>query len=202
LELCQQRLNPEAVKSLERITREADKLNELIGQILNLNRIESGMSGLEKTRENLRLLTQEIVEDANFEARSMNRVVKILSGDECIIMGNRMLLQSAIENVVRNAVRYTATGSEVEISLRRLGTGNDSSVSVSVLDHGPGVPEEEIVHLFKPFYRFDSGSNHDTCGIGLGLTIAEAAVRLHGGTVRAANVPGGGLLVEMFLPVC
>jgi two-component system, OmpR family, sensor histidine kinase CpxA len=202
LELCQQRLSPEDAKSLERITREADKLSDLIGQILNLNRVDSGVAGLEKTREDLRLLIQGIVDDANFEGRKMNRVVRVLPGEECIIMGNRMLLQSALENVVRNAVRYTAEGSEVVISLRRAGDGDSGSIIVTVADHGPGVPESEIVHLFKPFYRFDNGGTDKTCGAGLGLTIAEAAVRIHGGTIRAANAAEGGLLVEMSFPVC
>jgi len=202
LELCQQRLSPEDAKSLERITREADKLSELIGQILNLNRIDSGVSGLEKTREDLRLLIQGIVDDANFEGRKTNRVVKVLPGEECVIMGNRMLLQSAIENVVRNAVRYTAASSDVVISIRRAEDGDNGSITVTVVDHGPGVPESEIVHLFKPFYRFDNGGSDKSSGAGLGLTIAEAAVRIHGGTIRAANVAEGGLLVEMSFPVC
>ncbi|MDQ5988710.1 MAG: Adaptive-response sensory-kinase SasA [Syntrophus sp. SKADARSKE-3] len=200
LELCQQRLNPEDAKSLERITREADKLSELIGQILNLNRVESGVSGLEKNREDLRQLIQEIVDDANFEAKKLNRAVRLLSGDACMIMGNRMLLQRAIENVVRNAVRYTADGSEVEISVRRA-ENDDSLISVSVRDHGPGIPESEIANLFKPFYRYANSGDDMASGAGLGLTIAEAAVRIHGGTIRAANAHGGGLFVEMAFPV-
>lgn len=201
LELSRQRSGGEAQKSLDRIEREANKLNELIEQLLILNRVESGTSKWEKAKINLAKLIGDIAEDADFEATSLNRSVKILFADECIIEGNADLLRRAIENVTRNAVHYTAEGSAVEISLRRGRKEDTSSAFITIRDHGEGVPEEAVARLFKPFYRVDDDRNRQTGGAGLGLAITEAAVRHHGGTVRAENSPDGGLMIEIMLPV-
>jgi len=201
LELCRKDSNPEIAKNLDRIDREASKLNEMIEQLLTLNRVESGISGLEQTRIDLARLIQEVSDDADFEARSLNRRVEILSRDECCIDGNEDLLRRAIENVARNAVRYTKEGSAVDISLRRIrGNGNPRGL-ITIRDHGRGVPEESIPHLFKPFYRADHGRDRESGGAGLGLAITEAAVRLHDGTVQAMNAGDGGLIVEITLPI-
>jgi two-component system sensor histidine kinase CpxA len=101
-----------------------------------------------------------------------------------------------VENVVRNAVRYTTAGSEVEITL----ANRDSTAEITVRDHGPGVPDAELQNLFRPFYRVANARERGTGGVGLGLAIADRAVRLHGGTVAAANAPGGGLVVKIRVP--
>jgi two-component system, OmpR family, sensor histidine kinase CpxA len=201
LELSRQRSNVEAQKSLDRIEREANKLNELIEQLLILNRVESGTSGLERAKINLAKLIGDIAEDADFEATSLNRSVKVSLMDECIIEGNTDLLRRAIENVIRNAVHYTSEGSAVDILLRRVRENDASYAFITIRDHGEGVPEEAVVRLFKPFYRVDDDRNRQTGGAGLGLAITEAAVRCHGGMVRAENSPDGGLMVEIMLPV-
>jgi len=201
LELCRKRSDAEAGKALDRIEREACRLNELIEQLLTLNRVESGISGHEKTQIDLARLIQEISEDADFEARSMNRSVKFTSRDECSVEGNEDLLRRAIENVARNSVRYTEEGSTVDISLRRIqGNGSPRGV-ITIRDNGSGVPEESIPHLFKPFYRAERGRDRESGGAGLGLAITEAAVRLHNGTVQAMNADDGGLIIEITLPI-
>ncbi|HET6488983.1 MAG TPA: ATP-binding protein [Syntrophales bacterium] len=201
LELCRTGCGPEVVRNLDRIEREAGRLNEMIEELLTLNRVESGISGLGQTRIDLARLIQEVSEDADFEARSLNRRVAILSREECSIDGSEDLLRRAIENVARNAVRYTAEGSVVDISLRRIqGNGNPRGL-ITIRDHGRGVPEESIPHLFKPFYRADHGRDRESGGAGLGLAITEAAIRLHNGTVRAKNAGDGGLIVEITLPI-
>ena len=204
LELCRKRTGQEATVSLDRIERESDRLNEMIGQILTLNRVESDPSLREKTRVDLAGLVREITADAEFEAASLNRKVKVAGLDPCTVEGNEELLRRAIDNVIRNAVRYTPDAGEVEIHLRRVfGCGNTGDTAViSVRDHGKGVPEESLPHLFRPFYRVGEGRDRQTGGTGLGLAITEAAVRLHNGSVLAANAPGGGLIVEITLPVC
>jgi two-component system sensor histidine kinase CpxA len=111
------------------------------------------------------------------------------------------LLHSAIENVVRNAMRHTGDGTDVEIRLVREPGNARPEVVVRVIDHGPGVPQESLDKLFRPFYRLDDARGRQTGGVGLGLAITERAVRLHGGSVRAANRPEGGLMVEIRLPV-
>ena len=119
-----------------------------------------------------------------------------------VVDGVPNLLRAAIENVVRNAVAYTAKGTTVEIDLKlddsRAGS-SDKSARIVVRDHGPGVPEESLTKIFRPFYRVDEARDREAGGVGLGLAIAERAVKLHGGTITAANAEGGGLIVTITL---
>jgi two-component system sensor histidine kinase CpxA len=118
-----------------------------------------------------------------------------------MILGNPSLLHSAIENVVRNAMRHTNEGTEVQISLLRESLPDGEEAVVQVSDCGPGVPQDSLDKLFRPFYRLDDARGRQTGGVGLGLAITERAVRLHGGSVRASNRPEGGLMVEIRLPI-
>ena len=148
----------------------------------------------------LAFLLREVADDADFEARSINRVVKVTATDSCSISGVEELLRSAIENVIRNAVRYTPEGSAVEVGLRRQNGAEDNFAIINVRDRGHGVPEESLEKIFRPFYRTEDARDRQSGGgTGLGLAITERAVRLHGGTVRATNAPGGGLDVELRL---
>jgi signal transduction histidine kinase len=189
----------ESRPALHRIERETERLNKLIGELLNLARLESGNRSF--TRENLDLLQllQEVVSDANFEARSRNRSVYLLSGFACVVHGNEALLRSAIENVIRNAVNYTSDGSQVEVAITDEDHGQTALIRVR--DHGPGVPESALATIFQPFYRLDEARDRSSGGIGLGLSITERAVRGHGGTVQAINAVDGGLTIEIRLPV-
>jgi two-component system sensor histidine kinase CpxA len=108
------------------------------------------------------------------------------------------LLRRALENVVRNAVRFTAEGSAVEVSLIR--PRDRAVVRISVRDHGAGVPEAALGELFQPFYRVAEARDRQSGGAGIGLAIAEQAVRLHGGSARAENAAEGGLRVILELP--
>jgi two-component system sensor histidine kinase CpxA len=182
----------EAAENLDRIGLEARRLDVLIGQLLALTRIGSGVDRGSPVPFDFTNLVQEVAADAAFEARARNRAVVIREAAECTVTGFEELLRSAVENVVRNAVRHTAEGTTVEISLRRDG----SRVVLTVRDHGPGVPESVLPRIFQPFQRAT-----DSDGAGLGLAIAESAVAVHGGAIRAANSPGGGLAVEIELPV-
>ena len=108
------------------------------------------------------------------------------------------LLRSALENVVRNAVRYTAPDSAVEITL--LCPRSAGSALIRVHDHGPGVPPSDLGNLFRPFYRVAEARDRSSGGTGIGLAITDGAVRLHGGAVHAFNDREGGLTVEITLP--
>lgn len=196
LELARQRSGAEAASALQRIEREAEMLNEMIGQLLALTRLESHTEAVEKTSFDLVQLVREIVDDADYEARNRNRSVQLECPEACGILGNEQLLRRAIENVVRNAVQYTAQGTAVAVTL----DCGDQAV-ITVRDHGPGVPAESLDKLFRPFYRVDEARDRNSGGTGLGLAIADRAVRLHGGTVEAANVASGGLVVTITLPV-
>lgn len=196
LGLARQRTGPEAASTLDRIELESNRLNELIGRLLALARMEGGEQAAQADPVPLGELVCEIAKDATFEAQGRKCRVTCEISQDSIVMGNAALLHSAIENVVRNATRYTEENSDVEIQLDRDGP----EAVVRVADRGPGVPEDSLDKLFLPFYRLDDARGRRTGGVGLGLSITERAIRLHGGTVRAANRPEGGLVVEIRLP--
>jgi two-component system sensor histidine kinase CpxA len=196
LEIARQRDGAAGTDALGRIEREAGRLNELIGKLLTLARLDSGAEDLVSEPVDMTLLLEEIVADADFEAQKHNCAVRLFSNEQCAVQGNRELLRSAIENIVRNAVRYTAENTEVNVSMHLV----DHRAVVQVLDHGPGVPEESLADLFYPFYRVGDARDRKEGGTGLGLAITDRAVRLHGGTVAAANAPGGGLMITVDLP--
>lgn len=194
LDLADGDANPETVPHLERIRRESERLNALIGQLLTITRLESGEVGLTCAPVDLRRVVEEIAADARFEAHRKNRSVETRL-EEREIVGDVVLLRSAIENVVRNAVRYTREGTAVEIEL-----SGDGETRIRVRDRGPGVPHEALGDLFRPFYRVEGARDRSSGGEGLGLAIAERAVRAHGGQIRAENHPDGGLEIEIRFP--
>jgi signal transduction histidine kinase len=183
----------ETAENLERIGLEARRLDTLIGQLLTLTRIDSGVDRGTPAQFDLTNLVQEVANDANFEARALGRSVAIEHADACSVSGFEELLRSAIENVARNAIRHTPEGTTVEISLRV----KDSRALLRVRDYGSGVPENMLSDIFLPFRRIVSG---DSEGAGLGLAIAERAVHVHRGTIRATNARTG-LIVEIDLPL-
>jgi two-component system sensor histidine kinase CpxA len=198
LGLARQRSGPEATGALDRIERESDNLNEMISQLLTLTRLESGTDGRKRSEVDLDALVREVSEDADYEARSLNRSVQVVASDKCSINGVEDLLRSAVENVVRNAVRFTPEGTAVEVALRKQNGSSDNFAVISVRDRGNGVPAESLDKIFRPFYRTEDARDRQSGGgTGLGLAITERAVRMHGGTVQAANSPEGGLAVEM-----
>lgn len=182
---------------LDRIEREAQRLGEMINQILELSRLESGVEAAQRVPVNLRELVMTIAADAGFEARPKNRVVGVTYCDDCIVQGIPKLLQSALENIIRNALRYTPENSSVEVELRR----TSQTAVVAVRDYGPGVSESQLEEIFWPFYRAEEARERKGGGVGLGLAIAHRAVQLHNGSIRATNVSGGGLRVEVLLPL-
>jgi two-component system sensor histidine kinase CpxA len=206
LELARQRSGSEARSALDRIDRETNRLNQLIQRLLTIARLEAGDESIEKVPVHLEQIVYEIAKDAAFEAQSRGCEVEASVADDCVVVGSPSLLHSAIENVVRNAIRYTQEGTSVEVRLEQgVGTPNGSAARpeavVRVTDSGPGVPEDALDKLFRPFYRIDDARGRQTGGVGLGLAITDRAVRLHGGTIRVSNRPQGGLMVEIRLPL-
>lgn len=201
LGLARQRTGPEAQASLERIDLEAERLNELIGRLLTIARLESREDHSASVSIDLDELVSEIANDAEFEAQNRGCMVKTTLAGDCVVLGSPALLRSAVENVVRNATRYTPEGTAVHVDLRCVGEARNPEAILQVSDSGPGVPEESLEKLFEPFYRIDDSRVRKTGGVGLGLAITQRAVRLHGGSVRAVNRPEGGLLVEIRLPL-
>ena len=199
LELARQRSGPNASGALERITLESERLNELIGRLLTIAKLDSGEDKIEKSPIPLEELVSEVANDAEFEAQSRQCHVKFTSREDFTLMGNATLLRSAVENVVRNAIRYTKEGTNVEILLASDDRANTALLTID--DSGPGVPADALDKIFRPFYRIDDARGRQTGGVGLGLAITERSVLLHGGTIRALNRPEGGLRLEIRLPV-
>nr|WP_320048892.1 ATP-binding protein [uncultured Desulfuromonas sp.] len=195
LELARQRSGDQAESALNRIERESDRLNEMIGQLLSLHRLESEVLTCEHSLD-LSALLVDLVADANFEAHARNVVVRVKNEPGVSIRGDEKLLYGAIENVLRNAVRYTKEDSSVEVAMRKLA----DKVLITVRDHGPGIDDAALEKIFQPFYRVDDSRERNTGGTGIGLAIADRTIRRHGGTIRARNVVGGGLEVVIELP--
>jgi two-component system, OmpR family, sensor histidine kinase CpxA len=204
LGLARQRATPEVAPELEsslnRIEVEADRLNQLIQRLLTISRLESGTDGLRKTMLSLRELVEQVARDAEYETPGRKCHVTADAADEFLVEADPGLLRSAVENVVRNATRYTAEGTTVEVRLDRQRSASGEEIVVRVLDSGPGVPDDALQKIFEPFYRLDDARNRQTGGAGLGLSIADRAIRLHGGQLRASNRKEGGLEVEIRIP--
>ena len=198
LGLARREAGPTTLSALDRIELEGERLNFLIGDLLTLSLLEGGGDILAKTPFSLCELVKEVTADADFEAASLNRQVTMETCTPTELTGNRELLRRALENIVRNAVRYTKESTCVEISLGRNPAGH---ALLRVRDHGPGVPDSALTNIFRPFYRVASDRDRHSGGAGIGLAIAERTLRLSGGTILARNVPGGGLEIEMALPL-
>ena len=197
LQLARDREGAQAAEALDRIERETGRLDDLIGQLLLLERLEARAPDTEAIEFDLSTLLNEVVDDASFEASATQRAVELGSESSCPTQGYPALIRSALDNVLRNAVRHTAEGTTVEVSI----DCGDASAEVKIRDHGPGVPEEHLETLFEPFSRVADSRERSTGGAGLGLAIARRAVEVHGGIVTAHNHPDGGLEVVITLPL-
>jgi two-component system sensor histidine kinase CpxA len=191
------RPNADMERELDRIEQEAQRLDELIGEILSLSRLEDPARELVTEPINLEELLEAVAENARLEAEPRWVRVDLSVPAGLTVAGDRELLFRAIENVVRNAVSYSAQGSSVQLSAQR----QDQQVLVRVTDHGPGVPPELLDRIFEPFFRVGQARDRASGGHGIGLAITARVMALHHGSVRACNRTGGGLQVDLVLPV-
>jgi two-component system sensor histidine kinase CpxA len=197
LELAREDAGPELGAHLARIEREGEKLNQLIGQLLTLSSMEAMDSTSNFKPLSLNQLCKQLLPDAEYEAQRRPCAVVLQEDSECWIQGNADLLYRAIENVVRNAIRYTEPGTQVTIRVHETYVDATRFAVVEVTDCGPGIPEDQVHEIFRPFYRLDQARSSATGGFGVGLAITERAVRLHGGIVRATNRAEGGTRIQM-----
>jgi len=180
----------------DRIEREAERLDELIGEILRLARLNATQPALDVASFDYSTLVSDVVEDARLEATAQDKHLNWQYAAPIALHGDEELLRSAIENVLRNAVRFTPAGSAVDVALEQRG----DSVVLTIRDRGPGVPDSELTRLFEPFYRVAQARERDSGGYGLGLAITARIINAHHGHVVARNAPGSGLIVEITVP--
>jgi two-component system sensor histidine kinase CpxA len=185
--------------ALARIDRETDRLSKLVQQLLLLAGLEAGRIPAETFAPvSMRSLCESVIEDANFVASHANCQVTG-SQQDVTLLAYPNLLRGAIDNVLRNALRYSPAGTEVQLDCEV--DLIQQEVTVEILDRGPGVPDAMLADIFKPFFRTAAGRAMSSGGTGLGLAIASEAVRLHDGTIKARNRTGGGLQVTIRVPL-
>jgi two-component system, OmpR family, sensor histidine kinase CpxA len=199
LALLRRRFAGEKVGEIERLERETDRLSSLVQQLLLLAGLEAGSRPAETLSPvSIRSLCGSIIDDANFEAVHRGCIVNG-SRDDVTLMAYPQLLRRAIDNVLRNAIRYAPSGSEILLNCKV--DRDQQQVVLEVLDCGPGVPESMLTDIFRPFFRTAPGRESNSGGTGLGLSIASEAIRLHDGTITARNREVGGLQVIITIPL-
>jgi two-component system sensor histidine kinase CpxA len=186
----------DTARQLDRMERDIERLDVLISQVLKLARLNGTDMPFEREPFDVDEMIDEVVRDAAFEGTAKGCKVETVGTADSVVSGNRDLLRSAIENVLRNAVRYSPQGAPVEVAVERGAAG----LTISVRDRGPGVPAGELERIFEPFYRVAESRDRDTGGEGIGLAITSQVMKAHGGTARADNRAGGGFEVRLNLP--
>lgn len=197
LEIIEKRSDETDKMMLKRIETEATRLNQLIGKLLELNRI--GAQSLKLQTIDLSGLLERVLEDGIFEASAKNVEIDFTKKDQVSISADSYLIEQAIENILRNAIKYSPNGSKISIALEADET--KSQAVISILDQGEGLAEEHMAKIFEPFYRCHDDRDRKTGGAGLGLAIAWRAVKAHGGEIVLQNLESGGLSAKIFLPV-
>jgi two-component system sensor histidine kinase CpxA len=168
--------------ALDRVQKEADRLNDLVGGLLQVTRGESDPAAIEMADVRLDDLVGDIVEESRLEAGQTR--IELAAPAPVTVRGNAELLRRSVENVLRNAIRYSPPGEVIDVHV--------DGPAVTIRDRGPGVPAESLPHLFDAFYRVDTPEETAAPrGFGLGLSIARRAVELHGGSISAANASPG-----------
>ena len=189
------RTSPDRNKALDRIKKETERLATLVSELLQVTRAENDPQSRNLDAIPLRGLLEDVIGDTAVESEARTVSLHLTASDSLELRGDRELLRRAVENVLRNAIRFAPEQTAVDVTLRQQ---SDHAI-IAIRDYGPGVPEDSLSKLFKPFFRVEADRNRDTGGIGLGLSIAQRAVAIHQGQICAQNAHPG-LLVEIELP--
>ncbi len=198
LALARQKSGPEAESMLDRIEKESERLASLIGEILTLTQVDNLGQPYPMTAFSLSDLVREVAADADFEGQARDKRVTVDALPEVELYGAPALLRRAIDNVLRNALRHTPTHSAVTVRVE-VDPGSNK-VRLCISDQGPGVPPASLTEIFRPFVRVEAARDRHSGGVGIGLAIAESAVRRHNGRIWAENLDGRGLAVCLELP--
>ena len=201
LGLARQRNGQATSEHLDRIETEAERLNKLIGQLLTMARVDSGVDLERPTRFDLGSVVEEVSTDAEYEAR--HRECAVAFNQQRRLRGGRRARDAARRGRERGAQRgrHTAERTRVEVSLDRRQAADGSRAIIEVRDHGPGVPETAVDGLFVPFDQVVTDGLSNPERTGLGLAITRRTFEVHGGSATAANAPDGGFVVTLELPL-
>ena len=180
--------------AMNRLKRELARLTSLVGALLEVTRAEGDPRSRVLDSVRLDHVVREVVEDCALDAQARECRLGTVEPVPIVLPGDRELLRRAIENILRNAIRFAPTGTEVEVTV----ASNSSKAEIVVRDYGPGVPDDALPRIFDPFFRVDDSRNASTGGIGLGLAIANRAIQLHHGRLAAENAhPGLRVRIEV-----
>src|SRR4051794_10122252 len=182
--------------SLDRIEREIDRLTALVSELLQVTRAENDPQTRNLHLISLSDLVTQVVDDCSVETQAQGCRVQFSIEQDIQVLGDRELLRRAFENILRNAIRYAPEDTKIKVTLRK----DLGQARIEVRDYGPGVPDSALENIFKPFFRVEADRNKNSGGVGLGLSIAERAVAVHGGRIQARNA-GPGLAVEILVPI-
>jgi two-component system sensor histidine kinase CpxA len=189
------RTDGERDEALTHIQRDVERLAKLVDELLQLTRAEGDPSSRDIEVVPLHDLLRSVIADCAIEAEAKRCGLAVRVERPLFLRGERELLRRAVENVLRNAIRYAPKGTAIEVSLDFSGAG----ATIGVRDYGPGVPEDALEDIFKPFFRVEGDRDRASGGVGLGLSIAQRAISLHQGRISARN-GAPGLLVTIELP--
>jgi two-component system OmpR family sensor kinase len=196
LDLARRSDPAEAAPYFQQAEQEIGRLDRMLGEMLALSRMEGGLPGMDSEQVELAEVVHDCLEQSRLDAGAQQVQLRLASVDSAVVSGNRLLLERALDNLLTNAIKFSPVGGTVEMDLRI----NDQQVAeISVRDHGPGVPEQELAQLFRPFFRGSNAARAE--GHGLGLAIVQRVVQVHGGTIEVGNAEGGGLEVRLRLPL-
>lgn len=190
-----QRAGETDAAQLERMEREIERLDELIGEILTYSRLEAQDHVVRQPTDVVDLV-RNIVLDAAIETQGADKQIRLDAPETLLLELDSGLIQRAVDNVIRNAVRYTRDGTAVTVRVVAAAGG----VRITVQDQGPGVPLDALDLIFEPFYRVSDARSTRSGSGGIGLAIAKRSILLHGGSILARNRDGDGLCIEIVLP--
>jgi signal transduction histidine kinase len=184
------------------LLRETDRLHRLIEDLLNLSRIKSQPEALKRTWHNLDTLINEVIvlQSSRAEERGVNLQHQPNASVPMLWLDASQMLQ-VLNNLIGNAVLYSAAGGHITVSSQLLSSGELDGVELRVHNDGPAIPEEDLQHLFKRFYRGQIGQQSGESGTGLGLSISKEIVERHGGEIRVRSTEADGTTFSVWLPL-
>ena len=195
LSIARQRAGDADAPQIDRMETEIERLDELIGEILTYSRLEA-QDHITRHATDIVDLVQNVVYDAELEGQEADKQIRLDAPASLLLELDSGLIQRAVENVIRNALKYTGEGTMITVRI----LSESDGIRITVDDQGPGVPPNAIGQIFEPFYRVSDSRSTQSGSGGIGLAIAERSIRLHGGSMTARNRDGGGLRIEIVLP--